>query len=119
MSPQRRRQVALAAGPLLGLFVASLLGGLPSAQRIMAGVFVFAVHWWITEPVPLYVTGVVTAFASALLLGPLGPSFGAPALDYRLFLTPFASPVVVLMFGGFVMARVFSRQSLDLEFSRF
>ncbi|MCB1161703.1 MAG: DASS family sodium-coupled anion symporter [Candidatus Krumholzibacteriia bacterium] len=119
MSPQRRRQVALAAGPLLGLFVASLLGGLPSAQRIMAGVFVFAVHWWITEPVPLYVTGVVTAFASALLLGPLGPSFGAPALDYRLFLTPFASPVVVLMFGGFVMARVFSRQNLDLEFSRF
>ncbi len=118
MSAQHRR-LALAIAPLLALLTALLLVGLAPAQRVMAGIFVLAVLWWISEPVPLYVTAVVAAFLSALLLGPLAPVFGAASLDYRDFLSPFASPVVVLMFGGFVLARVFSRQNLDLEFARF
>jgi len=122
MSTSSRRRGALIIGPLLALGLLLLLAALPDPlpmeQRLMAAIFVLAVVWWITEPVPLYVTGMLAAFLSSLLLGPLADTFGARAFDYRDFLSPFASPVVVLLFGGFVMARVFSKQNLDLEFSR-
>ena len=122
MSTSLRRRATLIVGPLIAFALVIVLGLLPSPlpveQRLMAGIFVLAVFWWIAEPVPLYVTGMLAAFLSSLLLGPLAGPLGARVFDYRDFLSPFASPVVVLLFGGFVMARVFSKQNLDLEFSR-
>jgi solute carrier family 13 (sodium-dependent dicarboxylate transporter), member 2/3/5 len=122
MSTPLNRRVSLIAGPLFALTLILILGlvpePLPVEQRLMAGIFVLAVTWWIAEPVPLYVTGMMAAFLSSLLLGPLAAPLGAQTFDYRDFLSPFASPVVVLLFGGFVMARVFSKHNLDLEFSR-
>jgi solute carrier family 13 (sodium-dependent dicarboxylate transporter), member 2/3/5 len=103
----------------LGIAAALLTGALTPSQRLMTGIFVAVVVCWITEPVPIYVTGILASLLCALLLGPLAPPFGAESLDYTSFLSPFASPVVVLMFGGFVMARVFSANNLDLEFCRF
>ncbi len=113
-----RRVFFLLAGPLLGLGTAALLGGLPPEQRIMGGLFTLTVFYWIAEPIPLYVTGILAAFLSALFLGPLAPHFGGEVMNYRQFLHPFASPVVVLLFGGFVMAKIVSKLNLDLEFAQ-
>jgi sodium-dependent dicarboxylate transporter 2/3/5 len=106
------------AGPVLGFLAYLLLSGLPLDQRIMAAIFVATVFYWVSEPVPLFVTSILAASATGLFLGPLAAHVGLEALDYRIFLSPFASPVVVLLFGGFVMAFVFSKNNLDLEFSQ-
>ncbi|MBM3321233.1 MAG: anion permease [Candidatus Eisenbacteria bacterium] len=84
----------------------------------MAGIFVLAVFYWVTEPMPIFLTAGVCAFLTAILLGPLALLVGAKPFDYTIFLSPFASPVVVLMFGGFVLANVFSKNNLDLEFCK-
>ena len=54
-----------------------------------------------------------------MILGPLGKFLGIESYDYTTFIYPFASPVVVLLLGGFFMARVFSKFNLDAEFSQF
>lgn len=106
----------LLAGPLIALLVYVLIPALPPQQRIMAGIFALTVFYWIAEPLPLYVTAILAAFLSGVLLGPAGRWMGVEPLDYTSFLASFASPVVVLLFGGFVMASVFSKNNLDLEF---
>ena len=100
------------AGPVLGFLAYLVLSGLPLDQRIMAAIFVATVFYWVSEPVPLFVTSILAASATGLFLGPLAAHVGLEALDYRIFLSPFASPVVVLLFGGFVMAFVFSKNNL-------
>ncbi len=112
----RRRESLLVIGLVLSVLVFLLLPNLPREQRIMAGIFVLAVFYWVTEPMPIFLTAAIGAFLSALLLGPLALLVGAKPFDYTIFLSPFASPVVVLMFGGFVLANVFSKNNLDLEF---
>jgi solute carrier family 13 (sodium-dependent dicarboxylate transporter), member 2/3/5 len=114
----KRRHLLLATGVLIALLAYQLFQFLPGQQRLMATIFLLVVFYWVTEPVPIYVTGILAAFLSAMLLCPLAPHFGLEPLNYRDFLSPFASPVVILMFGGFVMARVFSKNNLDLQFSR-
>ncbi len=114
----RHRGVRLLGGVVAAALTGTWLQALPAEQRIMAAVFALTVFYWITEPIPLYVTSLLAGFASAVLLGPLAPLTGAAMLDYRIFFHPFASPVVVLMFGGFVMAQVFSQHNLDIEFSQ-
>ncbi|MCP4545981.1 MAG: DASS family sodium-coupled anion symporter [bacterium] len=113
-----RKYVLLLLGALIAVLSGLLLKDLPGSQRVMASIFIMVVFYWITEPVPIYVTGILASLACGLLLGPLAHLFGNETLNYRDFLYPFASPVVVLMFGGFVMARVFSKNNLDLEFCR-
>ncbi len=108
--------VRLAGGLLLALAAFLVSGVLPPQQRVMAAVFVLTVFYWISEPLPLYVTAILAAFLTSLLLGPASQWFGMSPLDYRPYLAAFASPVVVLMFGGFVMATVFSKNNLDIEF---
>ncbi|MDP6796213.1 MAG: SLC13 family permease, partial [Candidatus Krumholzibacteria bacterium] len=108
----------LLLGAILALLAGLLLPGLNPEQSLMAGLFTLALVYWISEPIPLYVTGILVAFLEALLLGALAEPLGLEARNYRIFLAPFSSPVVVLLFGGFVMARVFSKHNLDLELAR-
>jgi sodium-dependent dicarboxylate transporter 2/3/5 len=106
----------LAVGLLLGLVVYLLTASLPPQQRMMAAIFVLVIFYWVTEPLPLYVTAILAAFLSGVLLGPAGRWLDLPPIDYTIFLASFASPVVVLLFGGFVMANVFSKNNLDIDF---
>lgn len=108
--------IRLAGGVLLAAVTLLLTAALPAQQRVMAAIFVLTVFYWITEPLPLYVTAILAAFLTSLLLGPASRWFGMAPLAYQPYLAAFASPVVVLMFGGFVMATVFSKNNLDIEF---
>jgi sodium-dependent dicarboxylate transporter 2/3/5 len=115
----KRKILHLSLGILLGLGAYAIAASLEMPARIAAGVFSLVVYYWVTEVVPLYVTAVFGAFLLQILLGVFAPQFGYEKIDYRLFMTPFASPVVVLLFGGFYMARIFSKYHLDSEFSHF
>ncbi|MBN1423010.1 DASS family sodium-coupled anion symporter [Candidatus Fermentibacteria bacterium] len=114
-----RRVLLGITGILLAVLAYLMLGSLPPRQRIMASIFILTVFLWITEIIPIFVTAVLSAFLCALLLGQGATLFGAQPLPASLFFNPFANTVIVLMFGGFVLARVFSRNYLDEEFCDF
>jgi sodium-dependent dicarboxylate transporter 2/3/5 len=53
-----------------------------------------------------------------VFLGRAGGPLGLDATGYRIFLSPFFDPVVVLFLGGFVLARAVKRYELDERISR-
>jgi solute carrier family 13 (sodium-dependent dicarboxylate transporter), member 2/3/5 len=93
-APRREQPGRLLAGPLLALLVLlAPLGIEPQAQRT-AAVAVLMAFWWMTEPLPIYVTALVPLVAFPLL-GILQPVQAA---------APYANPVVFLFLGGFLLA---------------
>jgi len=90
------QQVGLLAGPLL--FLIFLLTDQPVAMSreswITAGVVLWIATWWATEPVPIPVTSLLP-----LLIFPL-----VQIGDVVSVAKNYASPVVYLLLGGFVLA---------------
>src|SRR5690606_24941995 len=84
-------------------------GGLPREAAWMAGIFVLAALLWITEALPLFATSLLIIGLQALLLanpgGWAGLGFEAgESPSYREIFNTAADPVLVLFFGGFVLA---------------
>jgi sodium-dependent dicarboxylate transporter 2/3/5 len=96
------------AGLLLGpaMFAAMLLSpapaGLSPAGWATAAFAVWMAIWWATEALPLFVT--------ALLPLVMLPLLGISSLHAAA--TPFANPVVFLLFGGFLIALAVERWNL-------
>jgi len=98
-----RKRLGLLLGPLL--FVVLLVAPLglePSAHRL-AAIVAMAVVLWITEAIPLAATALL-APALAVIMAV------APAQDA---LAPFASPLIFLFLGGFMIARGLQVQGMD------
>ena len=94
------------SGALSGLM------GLNRPQAIAFGVLVLAAVLWVTEWIPLYLTSFVILSAQlAWLLPAIKP--GAGAADQAKYLSPFFSEVILLFLGGFVLAEVLGKYSLD------
>ncbi|HET9272946.1 MAG TPA: SLC13 family permease, partial [Methyloceanibacter sp.] len=96
------------AGLLLGpaMFAAMLLSpapaGLSPAGWATAAFAVWMAIWWATEALPLF----VTALLPLVMLPLLGIS------NLHAAATPFANPVVFLLFGGFLIALAVERWNL-------
>jgi len=96
------------AGAVFGVLLFLPLKGIePAAQRTLA-VFALALVLWVSEAIPLYITAFVIAGLLAVLIPP-----HLEGGDYRMFLAPFFSPVILLFLGGFVLARGLERYDLD------
>jgi len=101
---QRVRQIGLWAGPA----VAVVLWLLPSPEGLSpeghrtAGVAAWMALWWLTEAVPIYVTGLVP-----LVLFPFLKVLKAPALA-----SAYGHYLIFLFLGGFLLARSIERWSL-------
>ena len=82
--------------------------GLNEGSRRCLMIFVGAAGLWVTEVIPPYATAIMVIVLSVYTLGfsdgPLGLGGNSPVDSYRVYLNPIASPVLVLFFGGFVMA---------------
>ncbi len=93
--------------------------GLPREAILMASIFVIASLLWVTEALPLFATAIVIIGLQVVLLAnpggwaALGFEAG-PTPDYRTFLEPLADPIIVLFFGGFVLAKGATKQNIDL-----
>ena len=70
--------------------------GLEEAPRRCLVIFAMAAMLWITEIVPLYVTGFVILLAEVILLAPI------MNVSSQLFYSPFFSNIIALFLGGFV-----------------
>jgi sodium-dependent dicarboxylate transporter 2/3/5 len=98
------------------------LEGLTTASRICLIIFVGAAGLWITEAIPPFATAIMVIVLSVYLLGapegPLGLERSGLTTSYQIFLNPIASPVLVLFFGGFVMAVAASKHGLDIRLAK-
>ena len=96
-----------------------------AAQReagFMAGIFVLAALLWVSEALPLFATSLlVIALQIVLLANPGGwPGLGfesGTAPSYRELLAAAADPVLVLFFGGFVLANAAVKERVDQAMS--
>jgi len=92
--------LAVVASVLIAYFLASPL---EEKMRVTLTLLVFASGLWITELLPMGITGLIIAVAQPLL--------GAQTFEKAL--TPFFSPTVALILGSFFLALAFEKQDLD------
>lgn len=118
-------KVVFKVGLILALAVGSYflpLEGLQTGSRICLMIFVGAAGLWITEAIPPFATGVMVIVLSIYLLGIPGDVATADAetieKSYRIYLNPIASPVLVLFFGGFILAIGAAKHGFDVRLAK-
>jgi len=127
--PGRRTGTARCA-TLAGVLGAAVLAGwlglasgaMPREAAFMAGIFVLAALLWVTEALPLFATALlVIGLELVLLANPGGwPGLGfdsGDSPDYRAILHGAADPVLVLFFGGLLMAQAAVKEGVDRSMS--
>jgi solute carrier family 13 (sodium-dependent dicarboxylate transporter), member 2/3/5 len=87
------------------------------AQRTVA-IFLFAAILWATEVIPLYATSLCVVGLEILLLAQEGGLAGQGGLSYHEFLSPFASGVIILFMGGFLLGKAVTKHGLDHVLAR-
>ena len=91
-------------------------------QRTIA-IFVFAALMWMFEVIPNWATSLLVIVVSLLTVSNKGLAFLCQAdygklVDYKLIMSSFADPVVMLFMGGFVLAIVASKYGLDVTLAK-
>jgi sodium-dependent dicarboxylate transporter 2/3/5 len=106
-------RVGLVAGPLVLIvwLVAVDRGSLSPEAHRLAGILLFTIIWWVTEPIPIPATGIL-AVALCVVLGAVPPDERARE-GTRAVLAPFADPSVFFLMGGLFIGRSMSRHGLD------
>jgi sodium-dependent dicarboxylate transporter 2/3/5 len=98
------------------------LPGLSKSAHICLVMFVGAAGFWITEVIPPFATAIMVIVTSIYVLGMPGGPLGLEATgvesSYQIFLNPIASPVLVLFFGGFILAVAASKHGLDVRLAK-
>lgn len=97
-------------------------GAMPREAAYMAGIFVLAALLWMTEALPLFATALlVVGLQLVLLANPGGwPGLGFEAgasPGYRDIVAAAADPVLLLFFGGFLLAQAAVKEGVDRSMS--
>jgi solute carrier family 13 (sodium-dependent dicarboxylate transporter), member 2/3/5 len=95
---------------------------MPREAAFMAAIFVLAALLWMTEGLPLFATALlVIGLQLVLLANPGGwAGFGfesGPSPDYRQIVAGAADPVLILFFGGFLLAQAAVKEGVDRSMS--
>lgn len=88
----------------------------------MAAIFFLAALLWATEALPLFATALLTIGLEIVLLSNPGKWPGLGFVDksspgYREFISAAADPVLLLFFGGFLLARAAANERVDRAMS--
>ena len=84
------------------------------AARRTAVIFILAASFWATEVFPHWATSILVVLLLIFLLGMPDGVLGFDKNGYKVFLAPFSSPVIILFFGGFMLARALCKYGLDV-----
>jgi sodium-dependent dicarboxylate transporter 2/3/5 len=85
----------------------------PEAARRTAFVFVIAALFWALEIIPLFATSFLVILLLTFLLCRPGGVLNMEPTGFTVFLKPFASPVIMLFLGGFVLAKTLQKHAID------
>ncbi len=130
--PKRRLLiVALTAAAAIAVYflLPSSIGGvvIDELQRRMLCIFLVAAVFWATEVMPLFATSLMVVGMEILFLAGEGglarllPTVGdwpmkdgaETTLSYKVFLAPFASGIVILFMGGFLLSAAVTKHGID------
>ncbi len=92
------------------------LSDLGVMQHRLAGVMLFTVIWWLTEPIPIPATGLL-AVGLAVILGVVPPVAAGPREAFKAVLAPFADPAMFFLMGGMFIGQAMMRHGLDRRFA--
>jgi sodium-dependent dicarboxylate transporter 2/3/5 len=103
------RRIGLVLGPLVFLLfaLAAPPAAMPAQALLMAGLVIWMAAWWMTEAVPLTVTGLLP-----FLVLPLGGVSTAEATA-----SSYYSPILFLILGGAFLALAIERTGMHRRFS--
>lgn len=104
-----RRRIGLIAGPVVGLIVFWIVQPteLSPQAKPLAGILTFTIVYWICEPIPL----AATALISPLLCVVCGVG------ETKKVFEPFASTILFLFIGMFILAEAAAKHGLDKRFA--
>jgi sodium-dependent dicarboxylate transporter 2/3/5 len=104
----------LVAGGLLGVLDR---WGMPGPSQVSLIILLIAAVLWVSEVIPLFVTSfVILALSATWLRG----AMAADGLEVEAaeFMAPFASDIVLLFLGGFVLAAALHKYEIDQRLAR-
>lgn len=105
---------------LLVVFTPSLLGwntydGLTDAGKATLGILVFGALMWVIEAIPSFAVALLIMGLEVAILGKPGGVFTevGDTKGWQIFVAPWASSIMWLFLGGFVLAQACSQTGLD------
>ncbi len=98
-----RRRSGLILGPVAALLMFAVNSGLPHDQRLLSGILILVMVFWITEAIPIPATALLGP--SLCVLVGIG--------DARTVYRSFANPIIYVFMGGFLLARAMTVNGLD------
>ncbi len=110
-----RRTVGLFLGPLLFAVMLVIPFDLEPEQHRLAAVLVFVITYWVTEAIPIPVTGVLGLALAVMINAAPAPEEGDTTAD--LVFGSFASDTIFLFIGSFVIAQAMMTHGLDRRFA--
>ena len=100
--------ISIAVAVSLMIYVLPFLSEMPAQARYVLAITTFAMILWVSEVIPLHFTAVIVAGLLIVLGG-----FKATTV-----LAQFVDKVIILIFGGFVIAVALSKYKLDEYFAQ-
>lgn len=111
------KRVGLIVGILAFLFPLLVdIPNLPEAGERMLAIFLLAIVFWITEPIPLVATAVLVIFLEVLMISSgsiVDIGGGFEPLPPASYFAALANPVIILFLGGFMIAEGAEKYRLD------
>lgn len=119
------RRVFLVGSVVAGVLATLWMSHLPGVTReaaLMSGIFVLAALLWLTEALPLFATSLLVIGLQIILLANPGNWYGigfenGPSPSYREILAAAADPILLLFFGGFILAQAAVKEGVDKSIS--
>jgi sodium-dependent dicarboxylate transporter 2/3/5 len=121
ISHKKNKKIGLLLGPVLFLVILlyptpqgmediTKSKNLPSlSPQIALGTMVWMVIWWVTESMPLGLTGLLAPFIFVI----------SGVLSARQALSMFADPIIWIFISGFILAAAFHKWGLDKRIAYF
>ncbi len=93
--------------------------GLDPAPMWALFILLFAAGLWVSEAIPAFAVAILIIGLEILILGRPGGVFATGAKDWQVFVSPWASPIMWLFMGGFVLGQAAQTTGLDRMMARF
>ena len=90
-----------------------LPASMPELGKRTVCIFAAAVMLWVSEALPLYATSLCVVALEILFLAEKGGLAREGGISFKQFLDPFASDIIILFMGGFMLSKAMTKHGVD------